>query len=45
MAMALQLTFTKKVLYKSYDSERSGKIELVKIGLRVLFIDMLCIEI
>lgn len=36
----MQLVFAKKMLYKSYDNKKFRKIELVKIRLRTLIINM-----
>lgn len=43
--MTLQFAFAERVLYKDYDSERSERVELVKIDLKAPIDDILCIEI
>lgn len=42
--MALQLAFALIILSKSYNSKKSERIDLVKIGLRASIIQILCIE-
>lgn len=45
LAMVLQLIFAKKILDKNCDNEGFKKIELVKISLRALIINMLYIKV
>lgn len=40
--MALQLAFAAIILFKGCDGEEFGRVELVRIGLRALIVDMLC---
>lgn len=42
--MALQLAFVIMISFKGFDSKESERVELVKIGLQVSIVDMLCIE-